>query len=249
MRSIRRWLAGPLAGLRVAGAAAAPGSVLAWGSDAKGQLGDGTVAEGLGVFRTTPKSVVSLSGVVALAGGHGYVGLYAGYEGHSLALKGDGTVWAWGDDSYGQLGDGTPETSGCYCSAAPHQVVGLTGVAAITAGSYHSLALRSDGTVWAWGADGTGALGDGTVGDGAFGTGSRAVPIQVVDLGGSGNVPTNVVALAGGGTHSLALKGDGTVWAWGANASRQLGDGGGFPTPGPMPTRRIASHLTTTKRG
>ena len=76
---------------------------------------------------------------------------------HSLALKGDGTVWAWGYNEYGELGNGTNSDSN-----VPVQVLGLTGITAITEGWDHSLALKGDGTVWAWGYNGSGQLGNGT---------------------------------------------------------------------------------------
>jgi len=126
---------------------------------------------------------------------------------HNLALKTDGTVWAWGDNAYGQLGDGTTSTE----SAIPVQVAGLTGVTAIAAGGYHSLALKNDGTVWAWGYNFYGQLGAGTTTD-------SAIPVQVAGL-------TGVTAVAADDYHSLALKNDGTVWAWGNNAYGSLGDG------------------------
>ena len=90
-------------------------------------------------------------------------------------------------------------------------------IVAVAAGYYHSLALKNDGTVWAWGANGSGQLGDGTTTD-------RLTPVQVVGPGGSGWF-TDVQAVAAGLHHSLALKTDGTVWAWGANWYGQLGDG------------------------
>ncbi len=128
------------------------------------------------------------------------------YGGHELALKNDGTVWAWGDNNLGQLGDGT--TTNRY---TPVQVLGLSGVTAIAAGYGHSLALKNDGTVWAWGYNSNGQLGDGT-------TTNRYTPVQVTGLSG-------VTAIAVGRSHSLALKNDGTVWAWGYNYRGQLGDG------------------------
>ena len=125
---------------------------------------------------------------------------------HSLAVRSGGSVWAWGYNIYGQLGDGTTTRR-----STPAQVQGLTSVIAITAGFYHSLAVRSDGSVWAWGYNTSGQLGDGTLTN-------RATPVQVQGL-------TNVTAIAAGHDHSLALRSDGSVWAWGWNASRQLGDG------------------------
>ncbi|MGE6759660.1 Ig-like domain-containing protein [Corallococcus interemptor] len=125
---------------------------------------------------------------------------------HGLALKQDGTVWAWGDNSFGQLGDGTNTQR-----LTPVQVPGLTGVAALAAGNDHSLAVKQDGSVWAWGNNASGQLGDGT-------TTQRLTPVQVPNL-------TGVAALAGGNSYSLALKQDGTVWAWGVNSQGRLGDG------------------------
>jgi len=138
---------------------------------------------------------------------------------HSLALKNDGTVWAWGNNDYGQLGNGTTSGSSTTTTGdsnttnrSPAQVSGLNDVIAISAGSSHSLALKSDGTVWAWGSNNVGQLGDGTTTD-------RNRPVQVSGL-------TNVIAITGGcESHSLALKSDGTVWAWGYNNFGQLGDG------------------------
>jgi alpha-tubulin suppressor-like RCC1 family protein len=75
----------------------------------------------------------------------GIVGISAGYS-HSLAVKSDGTVWSWGYNSYGQLGNGTTTQR-----ASPVRVQGLTGIVAVSAGGQHSLALASDGTIWAWG--------------------------------------------------------------------------------------------------
>jgi len=121
-------------------------------------------------------------------------------------LKTDGTVWAWGDNYSGQLGDGTTTER-----RTPVQVSGLTDVIAVTGGEGHGLALRADGTLWAWGDNYSGQLGDGT-------TTERRTPVQVSGL-------TDVIAVAAGGYHSLAVKTDGTLWTWGDNWSGQLGDG------------------------
>ncbi|MCX6381662.1 MAG: Ig-like domain repeat protein [Armatimonadetes bacterium] len=125
---------------------------------------------------------------------------------HTLALKSDGTVWAWGWNAYGQLGDGTATDS-----FTPVQVSALTGVTQIAGGYLHSLALKSDGTVWVWGFNNSGQLGDGTTVD-------SAVPVQVSGL-------TGVTQVSAGSFHSLAVKTDGTVFAWGNNNYGQLGDG------------------------
>lgn len=124
---------------------------------------------------------------------------------HSVAVKSNGTVWAWGTNDHGELGDGSTAAR-----SGPVQVAGLTGVSAAAAGRYHSAAVKSDGTVWAWGLNDNGQLGDGT-------TTNRAAPVKVSGLSG-------VTDVAVGGAHTVALKGDGTVWAWGNNNNGQLGD-------------------------
>jgi len=139
---------------------------------------------------------------------------------HSLALRDDGTVWAWGSNNHGRLGYGP--TSGGGLVSTPVQVRNLDRVESISAGNAHSLALRDDGTVWAWGDNTHGQLGDGNI------FSSSGTPVQVVGLS------DDVMAISAGGSHSLALRHDGTVWAWGNNANRQLGDGtttGRRPTP------------------
>ncbi|WP_051250606.1 fibronectin type III domain-containing protein [Paenibacillus harenae] len=167
-------------------------TVWAWGSNWNGELGDGTTN-----VRLTPIQVKDLEEVVAVAAGWG----------HSLALKEDGTVWAWGRNDVAQLGDGTTNNR-----LTPVQVQGLSSVVAISAGLNHNLALKSDGTVWAWGLNFSGQLGDGTR------LNYRSVPVQVQGL-------DSVTAIAANGSHSLAVKADGTVWAWGSNVSGELGIG------------------------
>ena len=145
--------------------------------------------------------------------------------------RGDGTVWSWGANNWGQLGDGTFTPR-----AVPVRVSGLTNVTAIAAGLNHSLAVRADGTVWAWGNNAAGNLGDGTLT-------VRNAPVQVVGLTGADTV-------AAGSGFSLAVKQDRTVWGWGANISGQLGDGSttGRLTPvrvvGLGPVRTIAAGMS-----
>ncbi|ASN82586.1 RCC1 domain-containing protein [Deinococcus ficus] len=170
----------------------AGGTVRSWGDNRDGQLGDGTSNQ-----RLIPVQVSGLTNVVGVSGGHS----------HSLALMVDGTVRAWGSNLIGQLGDGTSGTD----RLTPVTVSGLTDVVGVAGGGSHSLALRADGTVRAWGNNGSGQLGDGT-------SNQRLVPVQVSGL-------TNVVGVAGGGGYSLALMADGTVRGWGANSIGQLGDG------------------------
>jgi len=125
---------------------------------------------------------------------------------HTIALRYDGTVWAWGENIFGQLGDGTT-----ISRHTPVRVQGLNNITAISAGGGHTVALKNDGTVWAWGFNGAGHLGDGT-------TINRSTPVRVQGL-------SNVIAISAGGDHTVALRNDGTVWAWGWNEDGQLGDG------------------------
>jgi len=154
------------------------------------------------------------------------IGISVG-ECHSIALKNNGTVWSWGGNGGGQLGDGTYRDR-----SRPVQVVNsidptgfLTDVIKIATGtSYwlnqggHNIALRRDNTVWSWGYNFNGQIGDGD-------TISRSAPVKVADTLDQTGYLTNVVAIAAGDWHSLAVKNDGTVWGWGANAYGQLGDG------------------------
>jgi alpha-tubulin suppressor-like RCC1 family protein len=166
------------------------GELWAWGDNASGQLGDGT---NLGSLEPFP--VPDASNVIAVSGGGA----------HTLTLLGDGTVLASGSNSAGQLGNGAPGGD----ETAPVLVEGLTDAVAVAAGGRHSLALRRDGRVYAWGSNEFGQLGDGT-------DETHAAPVAVPDL-------ANIVAIAAGEDHSLALAADGRVWGWGRNSSGQVG--------------------------
>lgn len=169
------------------------GTVWTWGRNNYGQLGDGTQTSNF-----TPAQVPGLTGVKAIAAG----------ANHTVALKNDGTVWAWGYNGYGQLGTSPTVNVSVY---SPAQVPGIDSISAIDAGLFHTIALRADGAVWAWGRNLEGQVGDGTW------TSPHETPAQVSGL-------NNVVSVDAGGYHNLALKSDGTVWAWGRNARGQLGD-------------------------
>jgi hypothetical protein len=135
--------------------------------------------------------------------GSGYMAIAAGGN-YTIALKSDGSLWAWGYNGFGQLGDGTTTTS----QQVPKQIG--SGYMAISAGDYaHTIALKSDGSLWAWGNNSFGQLGDDTTID-------SHVPKQI----GSG-----YMAIAAGGNYTIALKSDNSLWTWGNNSLGQLGDG------------------------
>jgi uncharacterized delta-60 repeat protein len=178
---------------------------LAWGNNFNGQLGNGSTTTSL-----LPAAVTS-SGVLA---GKTILALSAGAS-HSMALCSDGTVAAWGSNSTGQIGANGGSQSSTPVIVSTLGVLSTKRVIAIAAGANHSLALCADGTVAGWGANTSGQLGNG-------GGGSTGTPVAVNTNGVlSGK---KVVAIAAGQSHSMALCSDGTVAAWGANASGQLGN-------------------------
>ncbi|NCU42135.1 MAG: hypothetical protein EOM19_05475, partial [Candidatus Moranbacteria bacterium] len=139
-------------------------------------------------------------------------------QSHTCALKTDGTVWCWGRNDYGQLGDNT--TTDKY---TPVQVLGvggvgyLEGVSQISLGASHSCALKTDGTAWCWGRNNYGQLGDNNTSI------DRYTPVQVLGVNASGFLQ-GVSQVSSGESHTCAIKTDGTVWCWGYNLSGRLGD-------------------------
>jgi alpha-tubulin suppressor-like RCC1 family protein len=220
------------------------GTVMAWGDNGDGQLGNGTTTSS-----DVPVAVTGLTGVTAVSAGNLF----------SVALLSNGTVMTWGYNGNGELGDGTYTNSD-----VPVAVSGLAGVTAVAAGGQHVLALMSNGTASSWGENE-----DGQLGDGSETSGSSNVPVQVVDLTGAvalsagyqhslallssgavmawgdngfnqlgqpsdisnSDVPIPVnglgttAAIAAGGLFSLALLTNGTVMAWGDGAFGQIGNG------------------------
>lgn len=180
------------AGIEHSCAILADGTARCWGTNFVGQLGDGTIGGGSAV----PKTVQGLSAAVDLAAG--------GF--HNCAILSDRTVRCWGRNQDGQLGNGDNTTD----SGVPQPVAGLTGVAALAAGGYHTCALMPDATARCWGRNDRGQLGDGT-------STSSSTPVAVNGL-------TNAAQLSAGLYHTCALLRDGTVQCWGQNDSGQIGN-------------------------
>lgn len=197
----------------------ADGTVSATGSNLMGQLGNGSFDQenSFGFEPVLKADGTALSNIVSVAAGGG----------HSLAVAADGSIWSWGANWGGQLGDGTWQEQ---VYATPLTVVDEHGIPvsfiAVTAGANHSLAIATDGTAWAWGYNADGEVGDGTLA-------SRPSPVRVKNH--DGQSLAGVVAMAGGINFSLALNSKGGVRAWGANTSGQLGR--------PDPSGQIDSNL------
>ena len=203
-------------------------SLLAWGWNNSGEVGDGTKTR-----RNTPVWVApGLEAKKIVGGGYGDWGDW------TLALSTDGSVWAWGNNGSGQLGDGTsvyerPSPGRVafltdivnIAAGSQHGAAGqvgdgtfaherlslgrlafLTDVVDIAAGSQHGVAVRSDGSVWSWGRDDPSA------------SAPNRLPVRVQGL-------TDIVAVAAGYNFTLALRNDGRVLAWGEGTLGQLGDG------------------------
>lgn len=168
------------------------GSVWAWGSNYYGALGDGTERD-----RSSPVKVLGLPVIRKISAG----------SDNSVAIATDGTVWTWGTNHSGELGINNKDI---YYSVKAIKVPTLTSITEVAVGESFMLGLKSDGTVWAWGENGSGQLG---LGDKT----QRDIPQRIPTL-------SDVIAVAAGKSHALALKRDGTVWAWGNGVSGQLGN-------------------------
>jgi RNA polymerase sigma factor (sigma-70 family) len=189
------------------------GTVWTWGGNSVGQLGDGTTTKML-----YPAAVAGLAEVRTIA---------AGYW-HTLALKADGGVWTWGNNHVGQLGNGTTNNSPLPVPVTLPDGTPLTGAIALAAGDAHSVAIRSDGSVWTWGDNQVGELGDGTTI-----TRLNPVPVRLAD----GLLLSGINAIAAGSGYTVALKSDGTLWSWGLNQNGYLGDGTMINRPNPTPVK------------
>jgi alpha-tubulin suppressor-like RCC1 family protein len=176
------------------------GTLWLWGNNSDGELGNNT--------RTRKSSPIQ-----TVAGGTNWKQVGCGYY-FTAAIKTDGTLWTWGYNSNGQLGDNT--TGGGVptdnSKSSPIQTVaGGTNWKQVACGASHTSAIKADGTLWTWGYNNGVELGDNTSAD-------KSSPVQTVAGG------TNWKQVSGGGYHTSAIKTDGTLWLWGSNGGRQLGD-------------------------
>ena len=172
------------------------GSVWSTGSNAHGQLGDGTTSDRMAFVRVLVRGAEAVS---------------AGVE-HSMVLGRDGSVLVAGGNKFGQLGDGSTTSRLTFVEVLS------SGAKAIAAGGYHSMVLKSDGSVWAMGYNVYGQLGDGSA---TTKTILQAITISPMDLVDGGSTQ----AIAAGLFHSMVLQEDGSVWGVGSNPSGQLGFG------------------------
>jgi len=192
------------------------GTVWGWGFNNRGQLGLGESPSQLAPTQWAPVQVVNLTNVIAIGSG--------AY--HSMALRSDGTLWVWGDNTYGELGSTAPSNPAIATVPQVVQFPSGTVIVAIAAGQGSSFALDNTGTVWAWGTQIGNAV-----------TTYNASPTKVVFPS-----PTVVTAMAAGTQHLLAIDSSGQLWAWGANFYGQLGNGSTNPTIAPTtPISGLAS--------
>lgn len=204
-------------------------TVACWGRNTYGELGMD------GGDRLTPTTVPGLSDVIAVAAGGGGG---SGLSGHTCALTVPGTVFCWGANDWGQLGDGTTAIVSAPGRAEPRAVAGLTGVVEVTAGIHHTCARKDDGTVWCWGRGDMGQLGIGKLV-------SVATPTPALNL-------SDAVQVVAGAYHTCTRRASGAVACWGRNAYGEAGTGDFFVAPTPVtvaglpPAAFLAAGSSTT---
>ena len=175
------------------------GTITCWGDNDDGQLGNGQ--SGDDAHSAVPVEVLGITDATAITAS----------SGHTCALRQTGTITCWGSNSRGQLGNG--QSGDDAHSPVPVEVFGITDATAITAGIFHTCALRQTGTITCWGSGGSGQLGDGQSGDDAH----SPVPVEVLGI-------TDATAITASSGHTCALRQTGTITCWGAKVSGQLGN-------------------------
>ncbi|MFO0629301.1 MAG: MopE-related protein, partial [Polyangiales bacterium] len=198
----------------------ASGQVQCWGYNAYSQLGDNSATN-----RATPVTVLVSAGTPLDSVNE----LSLGYN-TSCALRVDGTVWCWGYNGNGEVGDNTTTTR-----ALATRVTGLTNVVHIGVGHNHGCAVKNDGTLWCWGYNANGQLGDGS-------TATRLTPVQVSGI-------STAVEVVAGSAHTCARLSDNTVRCWGRGTEGQLGNNGASNSVSPVTVLINASTALTNARG
>ena len=211
------------AGTRHTCAAYASGSVACWGENENGQLGNGE--SGHNVYSSVPVEVAGIDDAVAVG---------VGWE-HSCAVHDTGEVSCWGDNSHGEIGSGQ---DGATTIPLPAKAVGIDDAVSVTAGHWHTCALRQTGGISCWGADHDGQLGDGRIG----GDIDSFVPVDVIDI-------SDAVGVSAGGEHTCAVHATGEVSCWGDNWKGELGNGTAgneFDTGVPVKVSDISDAVTVS---
>jgi len=198
------------------------GSLWGWGSNGAGQLGDGTTID-----RHSPTKI--MDDVIAVSAG----------SVHTMAIKTDGSLWAWGSNHFNQLGDGAINIGVLGANNRHYPIMIMEDVAAVSAGARHTMAIKTDGSLWAWGNYRDGQLGNGQYTpppppgvlihhspDGPSGGAIDVIdPVRIMD---------GVIAVSAGFWHTIAIRADGSLWAWGNNPVGQLGDNSRDMRPFPV---------------
>ncbi len=196
------------------------GTLWTWGGNASGQLGNGTTTTG-----TSPAQITSSSTFASVAAGSDF----------ALAIDSSRALWAWGDNGSGQFGNdatGSTNSTPTEVSTGPTTTNSTTPTwMTVAAGTGFAVAIASDGTLWTWGANGSGQLGNGT-------TTSSLTPIQP-----TGTTGSTWTAVAAGSDFVLAIDSNGALWAWGDNGSGQFGNG--TTTTSSTPARVATSYTWT----
>jgi alpha-tubulin suppressor-like RCC1 family protein len=168
------------------------GTLWTWGRNNYGQLGDNSI-----IGKSSPVQTITF--------GNNWKQVSCAYT-HTAAIKTDGTLWTWGRNNYGQLGNNTANNT-----SSPVQTIAFgTNWKQVSAGNYHTAAIKTDGTLWTWGRNINGQLGDNTIVD-------KSSPVQTITFG-------TIWKQVSCGYHTVAVKTDGSLWTWGRNINGQLGD-------------------------
>jgi len=191
------------------------GSLWTWGNNQSSRLGDGTVI----TRRTRPFRIGTSYDWATVSAGNS----------HNVAIRTDGSLWAWGGNGRGQLGDDTRTTR-----HIPTRIGNDADWATASAGSAHTVAIRMDGSLWVWGSNGWGQIGDGAVTtvdqhNRLIADNDRRTPVRI-------GSDYDWAFVSAGNQHTVAIRGDGSLWTWGRNNRGQLGNGT-TSARNPLPTR------------